>query len=237
MPGIPAAGPLAHQNAPRVRTRLVVTQVVADRTARRAQQQFIPILETIMLKTFAGLASAAVILTSPAFANETAHRQLGPHVHGQGTLDIAIEGNKISMELVAPGMDIVGFEHVATTADQKAAVEKAKAKLKDVLGVFQLPTAAKCKTASADVESRKETHHPGDKDDDDDKPGAPQHSEFHATYSIECESPENVTGLETVYFKNFAGAQLLNVNVTTSKGQTQAQMTRAKPALDLTGVM
>jgi len=69
------------------------------------------------------------------------------------------------------------------------------------------------------------------------KEGHAEHSEFHATYTISCEAPENVTGLETVYFANFAGAQLLNVNVTTSKGQTQAQMTRDKPRLDLTGVM
>jgi hypothetical protein len=190
-----------------------------------------------MLKTFTGLASVAFLFISPALADETQHRQLGPHVHGQGTLDIAIEGKKISMELIAPGMDIVGFEHVATTDAQKAAVDKAKAKLADVLSVFKLPAAANCKAESANVESRKETHHPGDKDDDDDKPGAPQHSEFHATYTINCEAPESVTGMETAYFANFAGAQLLNVNVTTSKGQTQAQMTRAKPTLDLTGVM
>jgi hypothetical protein len=189
-----------------------------------------------MLKMFTGLAAAACILALPVFADEAQHRQLGPHVHGQGTLDIAIEGKKISMELVAPGMDIVGFEHVATTDAQKQAVEKAKAKLADVLGVFKLPASANCKADAANVENRKETHHPGDKDDDD-KPGAPQHSEFHATYTITCEVPESVTGMETAYFTNFAGAQLLNVNVTTSKGQTQAQMTRAKPTLDLTGVM
>ena len=82
-----------------------------------------------MLKTFTGLAAAAFILVSPALADEVEHRQLGPHVHGQGTLDIAIEGKKISMDLVAPGMDIVGFEHIATTDAQKQAVEKAKAKL------------------------------------------------------------------------------------------------------------
>jgi hypothetical protein len=190
-----------------------------------------------MLKTLTGLASAAFILALPALAEQPQHRQLGPHVHGQGTLDIAVEGKKISMELVAPGMDIVGFEHVASTDDQKAAVEKAKAKLTDVLSVFKLPAAANCKAETANVESRKETHQPGEKDDDDDKPGAPQHSEFHATYTINCEAPESVTGMETVYFTNFAGAQLLNVNITTAKGQTQAQMTRAKPTLDLTGVM
>lgn len=191
-----------------------------------------------MLKELTGLAAAAFILVSPAVADEAEHRQLGPHVHGQGTLDIAIEGKKISMELVVPGMDIVGFEHVPTTDAQKAEVEKGKAKLTDVLSVFKLPASAKCKADTANVENRKETHHPGEKDDDDDdKPGAPEHSEFHATYSITCEAPESVTGLETAYFVDFAGAQLLNVNITTSKGQTQAQMTRDKPTLDLTGVM
>ncbi len=191
-----------------------------------------------MSKVLSGLASLAIFAAAPAFAEEAAHRQLGPHVHGQGTLDIAIDGKKIEMELVSPGMDIVGFEHVASTDDQKAAVEKAKAKLADVLTVFKLPAAAKCKAEAANVENRKETHKPGEKDDDDDdKPGAPQHSEFHATYTISCEAPENVTGLETVYFTNFAGAQLLNVNITSTKGQTQAQMTREKPTVDLTGVM
>ncbi|MBS0250301.1 MAG: DUF2796 domain-containing protein [Proteobacteria bacterium] len=183
------------------------------------------------------IASVAILVSLPVLAEQAEHRQLGPHVHGQGTLDIAIEGKKIEMELVAPGMDIVGFEHVATTDDQKAKVEKAKAQLADVLNVFKLPSAAKCKTETANVESRKETHHPGDKDDDDDKPGESQHSEFHATYTITCEAPESVTGMETAYFSDFAGGQLLNVNVTTPKGQTQAQMTREKPTLDLTGVM
>ena len=189
------------------------------------------------MKTKTVIASLAIFAAFPALAEQAEHRHLGPHVHGQGTLDIAIEGKKIEMELVSPGMDIVGFEHVATTDDQKAAVEKAKGKLADVLNVFQLPAAAKCKTETANVESRKETHQPGEKDDDDDKPGEPQHSEFHATYTITCEAPENITGMKTAYFSDFAGGQLLNVNVTTSKGQTQAQMTREKPTLDLTGVM
>jgi len=189
-----------------------------------------------MLKTFAGLTMAAAILALPANAEEAKHRQLGPHVHGQGTLDIAIEGGKIEMELVVPGMDIVGFEHVPSTDDQKAAVEKAKTKLADVLSIFKLPAAAGCKADAANVENRKETHAPGEKDDDD-KPGEPEHSEFHATWTISCAAPASVTGMETVYFSNFAGAQLLNVNVTSEKGQTQAQMTRDKPTLDLTGVM
>ena len=68
----------------------------------------------------AGMACAAL----PASAEE--HRQLGAHVHGHGRLNIAIEGNTISMELEVPGMDIVGFEHEPSTPEQKAAVAQAQ---------------------------------------------------------------------------------------------------------------
>jgi len=189
-----------------------------------------------MLRLFVGLAATLIVSISSASADDHGHRQLGAHVHGQGTLDIAIEANKIAMELVAPGMDIVGFEHVATTDAQKEAVEKAKAKLADVAAIFKFPAAAACKVDTVAVENRKETHHPGDEDDDD-KPGAPQHAEFHATYALVCASPAQLTGFQTSYFSSFAGTQGLTVNVTTEKGQTQAHITRDNPAIDLKSVM
>ncbi len=95
---------------------------------------------------------------------EEEHRELGPHVHGHGTLNIAIEDKRVSMELEVPGMDIVGFEHAASTADQKAAVDKAKAQLEKPLGVFKLPAAAGCTVAEAKVVVEAEHHHDGDDD-------------------------------------------------------------------------
>src|SRR6185369_1509759 len=61
-----------------------------------------------------GLLFIASAVASPAFAAEE-HRELGVHEHGRGTLNIAIEGNKVTMELEAAGVDIVGFEHAAKT--------------------------------------------------------------------------------------------------------------------------
>ena len=63
---------------------------------QRSKPRFI--LEKAMLKIFTGLVSAAFILAMPALAEDAKRRELGPHVHGQGTLDIAIEGKKIDME-------------------------------------------------------------------------------------------------------------------------------------------
>ena len=112
------------------------------------------------LAAFAALTIAAAAPTLARAADE--HRELGPHVHGHGTLNIAVEGKRVSMELEVPGMDIVGFEHDATTADQKAAVEKAKAQLAQPLALFKLPAAAGCTVADAKVELEAEHHHDGE---------------------------------------------------------------------------
>lgn len=197
-----------------------------------------------MLKILVGLA-AGFLLVGQVAAEETPHRELGAHVHGTGTLDIAIEGKTVSIELVAPGMDVVGFEHVATSDEQKAAVEAAKAKLTDAMAVFKLPGNAKCTVETASAEVREEAHHDDDHDHDghdhhDDASAESEHaghSEFHAAYRLQCEAPEALTQIETRYFSDFPGAQTLIATIVTGKGQTQSTMRRAKPTVDLTGLM
>ncbi len=114
------------------------------------------------LVTALGLVAMS-LLAYPTRA-EDGHRELGPHVHGHGTLNIAIEDKRVSMELEVPGMDIVGFEHAPSTDDQKAAVEKAKARLEKPLGVFSLPAAAGCTVAEAKVAVEAEHDDHGDDD-------------------------------------------------------------------------
>lgn len=203
-------------------------------------------MNTFATRMLGGLIASTAFVSMACAEEAKEHRQLGAHVHGQGTLNVAIEGSSVEMELIAPGMDLVGFEHPATSDDQKAKVAKATAVLTDALSVFKLPAAAGCKVDAAKVESRKEEHHDGDHDDDDDhdhdhdhgaKDEHAGHSEFHATYKLTCQTPESLTAMETSYFASFAGAQALNVNVTSSKGQTQVQLTRERTTLDLTGVI
>lgn len=194
-------------------------------------------------------ALAAVVLAAAvpaAVKAEEGHRELGAHVHGHGTLNIAIEDNRVSMELEAPGMDIVGFEHAATSDDQKAAVDKAKAQLGKPLGVFALPADAGCTLASSDVAIEAEHHHDGDDDHDakkaadhdhDDHDAHAGHNQFHATYAFDCTNPAELTAITFDYFKEFAGAQGLTVNVVTTKGQNKYEVSRDKPTLDLAGIM
>jgi hypothetical protein len=191
-------------------------------------------------------ALAAISLLTTAAGAEEEHRELGAHVHGHGTLNMAIEDKRVSMELEVPGMDIVGFEHAASTDEQKVAVDKAKARLERPLGVFSLPAAAGCTVAEAKVAVEAEHHH----DDDDDKDAGHAdakdehghdehagHNQFHATYALDCANPAELTTITFDYFTLFAGAHDLTVSVVTGKGQSQFEVSRSKPTLDLGGIM
>jgi hypothetical protein len=192
------------------------------------------------------LAIAAISLLTNAARAEDEHRELGPHVHGHGTLNIAIEDKRVSMELEVPGMDIVGFEHAPSTADQKVAVEKATAKLEKPLEVFSPPAGAGCTVAEAKVSVEAEHHHDGDDDDHDHKDGAKDddghdehagHNQFHVNYALDCTNPNELTTINFDYFTLFAGAHDLTVNVVTAKGQSKYEVSREKPTLDLAGIM
>jgi hypothetical protein len=192
------------------------------------------------LVTALGLAAMS-LLAIPAFA-EDGHRELGPHVHGHGTLNIAIEGKRVAMELEVPGMDIVGFEHAPSTDDQKVAVEKAKARLEKPLGMFSLPAAAGCTVAEAKValEGEHGDHkheEKGDHDHDHDDGAAGGHNQFEASYALDCTNPAELTTITFDYFALFAGAHDLTVNVVTAKGQSKYEVSRSKPTLDLGGIM
>lgn len=198
------------------------------------------------------LAACAISLATvaPSFAEE-AHRELGPHVHGRGTLNIVVENTRISIELEAPGMDIVGFEHEASSADQKAALAKVKEQLGDPLSLFRVPAAAACKLAEAKTEIETEAEHDHDHDHgaeeggekadhdadghDHDEHGG--HTAFHVTYAIDCAVPASLTSITFDYFNAFAGAKALDVSVVTDKAQSKFEVTREKPVLDLAGAI
>ena len=91
----------------------------------------------------------AALIGSQAFAAE---RELDAHQHGHGNLNIAIEGSTLYIELETPGADIVGFEHPARSDDDKAAIEDAKGRLSDPIGLFGIPSEASCTLVDVSIE-------------------------------------------------------------------------------------
>ncbi len=202
------------------------------------------------------LALAAIALAATPLGAEEAHRAAGAHEHGHSRLDIAIEGNRIEMALTAPGADIVGFEHAATSDADQAAVAEAKAMLGMPLQQFVLPAAAGCTVSAATVELQQEhgehadeaeahaddhAEHEGEAeahaDDHGEHEGEAGHNEFHATYALSCADPAKLDGITFAFFDRFPGAQEVEVSVITENGQSSFEVTRGEPRIELQGLM
>ncbi|KIN60088.1 DUF2796 domain containing protein [Sulfitobacter noctilucae] len=197
----------------------------------------------------------AILAATAAVAEET--RQLDAHEHGTGTLDIAFDGDRIAMELHAPGADIVGFEYGAKSAEDRAAVDAAVATLARPLDLFALPAAAGCSVieASASLESEEDEDHDAHADDDhdhdheehadeghddddhaahaDDDHDAVSHTEFHAEYMLKCADPAQATKIDFAYFASFPNALELEVQIISDRGATGFEVARDAPTLDL----
>lgn len=135
-----------------------------------------------MIRTAAIAALAA--LPAAALAES---RELGAHEHGHGALNIAFEGGVVAMELEVPGADIVGFEHPAENAEDRAAIDGAIAALAKPLDLFLIPAEAGCAVTAAEValvtegEDDHDEHHDEKHDDHaHDEDHADEHGDEHA---------------------------------------------------------
>ncbi|WP_282127345.1 zinc uptake protein ZrgA [Roseobacter litoralis] len=191
------------------------------------------------------LIAISTLVSSPLLAEEV--RQLDAHEHGVGHLDIAFDGQQVAMELHAPGADIVGFEYEAKTAEDRASIDAAVAKLAQPLTLFVLPEAAECSVvqASAALESEEE-HHDHDAHEDHDDHGsehahdhdthAASHSEFHAEYLLNCADPAAASEITFAYFDIFPNALELEIQMISESGATAFEVSRDNPTLDVRGM-
>ena len=199
-----------------------------------------------MRKFHLSLPLVALALTLPPLP-APAQEIHGAHEHGVGQLNLAIEGSEVEIELIAPGADIVGFEHAAETAEQKAAVSAAADRLEDGAALFVLPEAAGCSLEEAEGESsllseadhhdeeHEDEHEHGHEHEHEDEHDHAQdeggHAEFHAHYHFDCTEVEAVSELATTYFEQFPAAERLSVQYLTGRGQGAADLTPANPRL------
>lgn len=188
--------------------------------------------------SFAAVLAVAVSTVSPAWASDREH---GPHVHGVGQMNLAVEDKVVEIELTAPGMDLAGFEHAPRGEDDRRAVGAAVDKLKDAMGLFAFPAAAKCVLEEAEVhsplmEGAEGQDHPGhekehahDKGHDHEHA---EHSEFRAHYHFLCADPGMLSHIDIGgYFKAFPSARELEAKTITANGQGAAELTAGNARL------
>ncbi|VVO31242.1 DUF2796 domain-containing protein [Pseudomonas fluorescens] len=177
----------------------------------------------------------AVVHAGDEHDHDHEHGSLGAHEHGVGRLNAALDGQTLELELESPAMNLVGFEHAATTDADKAKVAAVRAQLEKPLVLFNLPKAAGCSIAKQELESPLFGDKP-DADDDHDHDAKDEHhhdhSDIHAHYQFSCSSPGALKTLDLAnIFNTFPATLKIQVQLIGPSGQQGVEVTAKTAAL------
>lgn len=168
-------------------------------------------------------------------AHDQEHGSLSAHEHGVARLNAALDGQTLELELESPAMNLVGFEHAATTDADKAKVAAVRAQLEKPLVLFNLPKTAGCVVATQELESPLFGDKPDADDHEDAKDGHEHHhdhSEIHAHYQFSCSAPGALKTLDLAnIFNTFPATQKIQVQLISPSGQQGVEVTAKAAAL------
>lgn len=142
------------------------------------------------------------------------------HEHGAATLNVAAEGQRLSIEFASPAVNVVGFEHAPRSEAERAAAKKAESLLRDAGKAFGLPAAADCRTVASEL-SAPEWHEDQD------------HADYEAKYEFTCRQPAALTQLTVSFLGKLASATKLRVQLVTPSKQVSSELSGNNNVLTL----
>jgi hypothetical protein len=166
-----------------------------------------------MSRNYVWCAALAALMSNPPI---TLAHELGAHVHGVATLQVAVDEKTLTLDFSSPLDNLLGFEHVARDAKQKAAVQAMADRLNRAGQLF-IPTAeAQCVLQSVTLDSPVLEAKPSKQDG---------HADLDGEFVFSCKQIGKLHDLEVMLFEAFPHLRQLKVEVATLKKQSSAQLT------------
>jgi len=184
----------------------------------------------------------------------TETRSADSHAHGDASLAMVLENSLMTIEFDTPLYNILGFEHAAETAAQKAAVTKAETVLSNGGALFAFNGEAGCVIMDAaksvdmgledhdDDHDEDEDHHDHDEDhhdeDDDEHEGDGHDDETHkdliVQYEFQCANPKALQSVTVNLFESFNNLTELELVYLGPNTQKQAELSASNTRMNLT---
>ncbi|OQX14277.1 MAG: hypothetical protein BWK73_10005 [Thiothrix lacustris] len=153
------------------------------------------------------------------------HEEHGAHEHGAATLSLAAGTQGLEIMLESPAANIVGFEHAASTDEDKKKLADAKATLEDGAALFSINPEADCTLKSAEVISALLGNADAVKADNHDHKDGATHNDMDVTWRFICAKPTELTAVTTKLFAAFPdGFQKLKAEWVTDKGASAQEL-------------
>ena len=168
------------------------------------------------------------------------------HEHGHATLMLVQEKDELQLVFKSPAMNIIGFEHQASSPEQHAKIKWAKQSLSDAANLFMISQNAQCVLEHVDIKSslleaddhsdEHKSHHEDEHSDEhashhedehsDHADDITSHSEFEAEYHFECASISQLKEINVALFETFTSLEEIEARIITNAGQTLRELDR-----------
>lgn len=182
------------------------------------------------------LVTSLLFLANVSLAGPDSHerREYGAHEHGVAVLTLALADHDLAVEFESPAVNLLGFEHAASSDKDRQAVAQAVQRLRAPLTFLNLPSAAQCSVTKAMVESEQlgnatavvqhnetnEHKHEG-------------HADFTAKYQLQCKAPQALEIVGVKLFETFNGIEKIKAQWLTANGQSAKVLTPSDPMIHL----
>ena len=165
------------------------------------------------------------------------------HEHGAAQLNIAVDGAQVSISLESPLANLLPFEHIPTTAEQKKQVKNMARRMRQAATLFQLTPAAECRFVMATLASDKldaelldptiplESARADEgkaQSGKEKKTAKEEHGDLDANFSFICAKPNDLNSVDIRLFAVWPNLEKIEVRAATPKGQRAAGLTAKK---------
>lgn len=142
-------------------------------------------------------------------AHEGDSLEQGKHVHGEVTINVALEGNSLAVELNSPALHVVGFERAARSPEEQRIVSEANTWLKSGASIIGVPTTALCRLQSV-------TYTP--------PASTAKHPDYRASYLYRCDQPTALAWVELWALRRLKGVEKVEFNLLNGSVQKQLDL-------------
>jgi len=160
------------------------------------------------------------------------------HVHGIAGLQVAVEGERLTLAFSSPLENLVGFERTPRTDKEKGAVRQMVERLQKPEDFFVPSPEARCARNSvklnapviaAQIAANGSASQGGTpaptKDQRAGKATESEHATLLAEITFRCEQPQHLKGLTVALFDAFPKLRRVDAQVAGAKKQTAARLT------------
>lgn len=142
------------------------------------------------------------------------------HSHGNGILELAIDGNSVKGKFELPMESLLGFENLPKNTSQKKTMAALQEATQTIENFIQLPASAGCVSKSISAASDMFL---GKKSD---------HSDLDLSFVWECKKISEIKQIDLVIFKNYRKLKSMKVDLVTPQLQQSFQVKSSKPIIN-----